>query len=184
VLDESRGVLYTTQYRDRRYGNHKPKEEENQMAKATGNKKATKVVVTTVEAPVSTSVQPVQDAIRDNVLPIAMERLVSLTEQLDEIKALVDDTKVRGIVTQVGARNELLMIMQQVNLVDYVMNGKVAKVVTTPSKTATKIKDVSAVISHLSATAQKKLRAEGIIYEALSEEKTVLRLNDYKKEGE
>ena len=152
------------------------------MAKATGNKKATKVVVTKVEAPVSTSVQPVQDAIRDIGLTVAMERLVSLTEQLDEIKALVDDTKVRGIVTQVGARNELLMIMQQVNLVDYVMNGKVAKVVTTPSKTATKIKDVSAVISHLSATAQKKLRAEGIIYEALAEEKTVLRLNDAKED--
>ena len=114
-------------------------------------------------------------------LPEAMSTLIRLSEELDGIKAILEDTKVRGEVTNLGVRNTVKEMLMTLDLIDYVQDGKVAKIVTTAEKTSTKIKDVHAGISHLSATAQKKLRAEGIIYEDTSPERVALRLNDAKE---
>ena len=114
-----------------------------------------------------------------------MDRLIDLSGQLNDIKAeLEDQTDRKTKEVTVGLRNQVLGMIQDIDEVDYVRGGKVAKVVTTKESSKTAVNDLDQLLSNVNKRVLQRMWDEGVIFTNVTPSRTYLRLNDYDESKE
>jgi len=118
-------------------------------------------------------------------LDSGMDRLIDLSDQLNAIKAeLEDQTDRKTKEVAVGLRNQVLAMIQDIDEVDYVRGGRVAKVVTTKETSKTAVKSLDQLLSNVNKRVLQRMWDEGVIYTKVTPSRTYLRLNDYDESKE
>jgi hypothetical protein len=112
----------------------------------------------------------------------SMDRLIDLSDQLNAIKAELDDqTDRKTKEVTAGLKSQVLAMIQGIEQVDYVRGGKVAKVVTTNETSKTAVNDLDQLLSNVNKRVLTRMWDEGVIYTKVTPSRTHLRLNDYKE---
>ena len=110
----------------------------------------------------------------------SMDRLIDLSDQLNAIKTeLEDQTDRKTKEVAVGLRNQVLGMIQDIDEVDYIRGGRVAKVVTTNEASKTAVNDLDQLLSNVNKRVLQRMWDEGVIFTKVTPSRTYLRLNDY-----
>jgi len=112
----------------------------------------------------------------------SMDRLIDLSDQLNAIKAELDDQtdrKTKEITA--GLKSQVLAMIQGIEQVDYIRGGKVAKIVTVNEASKTAVNDLDQLLSNVNKRVLARMWDEGVIYTKVTPSRTHLRLNDYKE---
>ena len=115
----------------------------------------------------------------------SMDRLIELSDQLNAIKTeLEDQTDRKTKEVAVGLRNQVLAMIQDIDEVDYIRGGRVAKVVTTKETSKTAVKSLDQLLSNVNKRVLQRMWDEGVIFTNVTPSRTYLRLNDYDESKE
>ena len=115
----------------------------------------------------------------------SMDRLIDLSDQLNAIKTeLEDQTDRKTKEVAVGLRNQVLGMIQDIDEVDYIRGGRVAKIITTKETSKTAVKSLDQLLSNVNKRVLQRMWDEGVIFTNVTPSRTYLRLNDYDESKE